>query len=199
MKKLLLFIAVLMFSSTADAQIVSSSSRKVVEVTANRTFKDYDFLSFAFVYGHDKFCPLPASDFLGANVGYTHGFSISNSIPLYVETGANAQFATSDDEYSAYTNNHLCLYVPVRISYRLRYKDFYVAPFAGARVTYNLMRNAFPGRVNKIQGVGEIGLNLGYRRFNLQIAWSKDITNICQSNSIKLSKFMVGLGINIHK
>ena len=85
--------------------------------------------------------------FKGFSVGYDHAFSVSKSIPLFVEAGLGLQYLTykdeEDDEYYSYEDkvNMLSLKVPVSLVYRWDIPGGKVSlmPFAGIALRFNVM------------------------------------------------------------
>lgn len=75
----------------------------------------------------------------GVGLNYLHGFSLSSSLPMYIETGGvfNFNFAKpyslKEDDYEEYTKNlDINLEIPVRYLYRFNIVDqFSIAPYFG--------------------------------------------------------------------
>ncbi|MDE6311436.1 MAG: outer membrane beta-barrel protein [Muribaculaceae bacterium] len=85
----------------------------------------------------------------GIGINYLHGFSLSSSLPMFVEAGLNVNFdfATpySDEdrygrEYEKFTNMNF--QVPVNYSYRFAIMDeFSIAPFIGINFKIHALMN----------------------------------------------------------
>lgn len=98
----------------------------------------------------------------GFGINYIHGFSLSQSTPIFLETGLNANFtfgkANSLDDLSVYADDaeweeplmiagvselsvqNINLQVPVNLVYRISVNDdFSISPFVGINMKLNLM------------------------------------------------------------
>ena len=147
MKKIFTLMAVCAMALAAKAQIVSSSSRKVDIETKNfanynRLYVSYAPMSFSGDWGDD----IPTAG--GVALGWLGGWSVSKTIPLYIESGLNIRYChyskTFDDDYYEYdqTSNFLNLSVPVNISYKYSIpgvNNLSVAPYIGLHLTGNLI------------------------------------------------------------
>ena len=130
MKKLSLIMAGAFLglgASTAMAQDAPS--------TIQRVSVDYDLNTWYPKVGDNIY-------YNGFGVGYNVDFRVSNSLPLYVGTGVNAQFLFhSDDIFETTTYDPVAITlnqtfinfnVPVNVSYRIPVaNNFYMTPFAG--------------------------------------------------------------------
>ena len=87
-----------------------------------------------------------ALSFKGFSVGYDHAFSVSKSLPLFVEAGLGLQYFTykdeEDDEYYSFEDkiSMLSLKVPVSLAYRWDIPGSKVSlmPFAGLTLRFNV-------------------------------------------------------------
>lgn len=202
MKKLISALAVLLISLSANAQIVSSTSKSIKKTTTAQTvyvgYENYSRFSASYASmkysadGHDS----DAMD--GFDLGWDHGYSISNNMPLYLEGGIHGQFNTiSFDNYNDDdTYYHVSVSVPLNLTYRLNVADsgLIVAPFAGINLKGNIVDDACDDDLNRIQCGYQVGLNLGFKALNVQVAYKADITEIAEK--VKTNTFLVGLGIN---
>lgn len=93
MKKIFVFTLMAMFTLATQAQIVSSRSSRV---TTTKTYVENKNWSYIYIqYNPGVFSPKEgdSKSFNGLSLGYNKNFSISNSIPLYLETGLGVQWS----------------------------------------------------------------------------------------------------------
>lgn len=148
MKKILTLIAVCAITIATNAQIVSSSSRSITTEASifsnyTRLFISYTPMSFSGDIG--KLLDTAP----GISLGWTGGWSISRTIPMYVEGGVSMKYnwgkiAEEKDYYYDDKSeiNYLGLIVPISISYKYSIpgtEDLSFAPFAGLHLTGNLL------------------------------------------------------------
>ena len=142
MKKVFLTLAICLLTVASQAQIVSSRSRSITTQAAD--YPDYQRV-------HINYAPVDLggdygkhSDYSlsGIELGYAKGTSISNTMPLYVEYGANLHYAwdSIDDEDETMTLSCLNLNVPVNLVYRYNIGNgMYLAPYAGLHARVNIL------------------------------------------------------------
>lgn len=90
----------------------------------------------------------------GAGINYIHGFSLSQSTPIFIETGINANFGVGStdtkalltDGYDYYSTEielkaqNVNLQVPVNFVYRIAASDdVTIAPYAGLNFKFNIV------------------------------------------------------------
>ena len=90
----------------------------------------------------------------GFSLGYEKGFSIARSLPIFIETGANMQYAfktfdNEDREDAGISSPHyydmkatystLNLKVPVNLAYKLTFGDVSLIPYVGLNFKLNLL------------------------------------------------------------
>lgn len=90
----------------------------------------------------------------GFGINYTHGFGLSQSTPIFIETGINANFGfgstdtqlTFSDGYDDYSGKlelkaqNINLQVPVNFVYRIAASDdVTIAPYAGLNFKFNIV------------------------------------------------------------
>lgn len=88
----------------------------------------------------------------GVGINYIHGFSVSSSLPIFVETGLNLNFGfgsknigakEEEDGYwmqAKYKFQNINLQVPVNFVYRFNVMDdFSIAPYVGLNFKLNLV------------------------------------------------------------
>lgn len=165
MKKIFTIIVACAMTVAASAQIVSSSSRSLIAEeypNYSRIFVSYSPMSFSgdASKGEDNPFGDTASGF---TLGWLGGWSISKTMPLYVEGGLNVKYnhwsdeATDSDSGSDYygswsysetyksSMNFLSLNVPVNLSYKYSLSGvdgLSIAPYIGLHLTGNIIGSA---------------------------------------------------------
>lgn len=143
MRKMKLFIAAAMLAvcGTASAQF-SNSSKSGGSGTG---VTDWNAISFEYAPGNFTYDYEDAKDqsFTGLSLSYTHGFAVSKSAPIFIETGLGVQYSfykeDFEDDESAKLNI-FSLKVPVSFGYQFDLADgkIALAPYAGIDLRYNL-------------------------------------------------------------
>lgn len=151
--KLLAAAALLAVGTSASAQFSNSSSRSARTVSTDgwsTIYVQYNPVSLAF--DDDDYDDV---SFNGFSFGYNHAFSVSKSIPLFVEAGVGLQYATWSDDVTLYGYdeygdfieadgeqkiNLFSLKVPVSLMYKWDIPSSKVSliPFLGVTMRYNL-------------------------------------------------------------
>ncbi len=78
----------------------------------------------------------------GVGIDYIHGFSISKSLPMFIETGANINFNFYGDSGSDWKQNYQNFNIQVPVNYVYRFAlndDFSIAPYLGLNFKVNLL------------------------------------------------------------
>lgn len=153
MKKLTSLVAMLMMVSTsafaqfANAGASSSSSAADTDAWQGVT-ASYNMVKLAYDVDGAK-----DTNLNGFSIGYVKAFSISKSLPLFVETGLNLTYATGEESYSdnwaeggygdisesksEYT--YYGLQVPINLAYKFNVNEkVQVIPFTGLYLKYNI-------------------------------------------------------------
>lgn len=141
MKKFFTLIAVCAVALAANAQIVSSSSRKIT--MAQTEFPNYNrlFISYAPMTLSGDGDSFTAGGFA---VGWLGGWSVSKTAPVYVEGGLNLKYNhySESDDYEKIKLTFLNLNVPINVSYKWNVPNvngLSVAPYVGLHFTYNII------------------------------------------------------------
>ncbi len=176
MKKLFILVACLMaFTSTINAQ---SEGWKGVKASYNIfEMEDCDAIS-AF------------------SIGYVHSFNIVNSLPIFVESGINAIYATGDvEEDVKYTG--IAAEIPVNIGYKIALNDdFSLFPYVGVTGRYNITGKIEVSdeeeKADKFQYGWQVGLNASYNNFNIGASYGADFNEIFEETKTTSIKISVG-------
>ena len=149
MKKFFTLIAVCAMTLAANAQIVSSSSRKITTEVGefpnyNRLYISYSPMSFSTSGDWDS------DDWTASGValGWLGGWSVSKTMPLYVEAGLNLRYNHWSDDWNDYdewgkhSKTFLSASIPVNVSYKYAIPGvdgLSVAPYLGLHLTGNII------------------------------------------------------------
>ncbi len=137
-------------AASASAQFTNTTSS-----TANKGICDYNRIALSYNNTHFGFNEYLGSDnnfnLNGFGVNYIHGFSVSKSLPMFIETGVNFNFEFGStttakehvlDEWmrTKETKQFINMQVPVNFTYRFTITDgVYVAPYAGLNFKLNII------------------------------------------------------------
>ena len=149
MKALKLFIATAFMAMTTGAYAQFTNGKTSSASTVNT--EGWSRISVSYLPSKLKIDTKGADDynFQGFSVGWTKGFNVVKSLPLFVETGAALQFRTSsnsedyDDGYYNYEIserlNVLSLNIPVNLIYKFNVnQDFSIEPMFGIDFRINM-------------------------------------------------------------
>lgn len=170
LSKLLALAAFAAFATTASAQFAKTSGGGngfIVNNTDsyNRIYIDYANMGIGVGFKWDGYTSDAQSEedhinkhipsFHGVKFGYTHGISLTQSFPIFLEIGANLQYnqssksmmsfvyGDSDDSTPSWykvKSQFISIGVPVSLAYKLSFENgFYLEPYAGIGFKYNLL------------------------------------------------------------
>lgn len=192
----------------ANAQIVSSHSNSITYSSSSVGFKNYSRIEFSYApiaWGGDA--GEDADTWTGIKLGYLHGYSLSNNIPLFLEAGANVQYAWySEDNVDAKILN---VNIPINVAYKFFIPNSAVAitPYAGLHIRGNIIgeedndnhrydRDYFDDNdAKRVQLGGQIGVGLDYKALYVGLSYNPQFTEYMK----KLSSysFNITLGVNL--
>lgn len=148
---------------TASAQFSTGGSSSS-HASSQAEIKDYNQIGVSYVNESFKF-DFPEGDDRdnltgnGFGISYTHGFSVTKKLPIYVETGLrfNFNFASEDNSdkdygYEAKTKyQHAALSIPINIAYKFNVTDnFAIKPYLGLNFKFNvIMRQKYESSYNQ--------------------------------------------------
>lgn len=147
--KSLIVVCAMLCSATVSAQFTTGG--KSVGASTDETA---DYNQFGVAYTNETFSydfPKGYDDDDTYNIGtngfslrYLHGFSVSKSLPMFVETGLNLNFNFGSVDYynddSTAKYQFAALAVPVNFAYRFKVNESVtIKPYLGLNVKFNLM------------------------------------------------------------
>lgn len=204
MKKFILLVVITIIATAANAQTQSGVN------------SDYNQISLSFMSTTLNVDGYSTQASEGAAMEYKHGFSISSTIPLYVEAGAQLSFFPGkvDDDVLDGKLNLFRINVPVSVAYKFtlpKNNSFWIKPYAGLDFIGNCMYKEDAWHWDKdytkaIQGGWHIGVNVGYQSINLGVKYARDFTDLYSKNfekgydlidyafGVQTSNFLVSIG-----
>lgn len=158
-KLVLLVVLVTSFALNATAQFSNNGYSSSVTVQDNSDwntiYAEWNPGSINYKHKSSKYDYTDGS-FNGFSLGYSHAFSLSANIPIYLETGVAGQYAfksyTEDDE-DGWELKHslLSLKVPVNVMYKFNLNEIVsIIPFFGISIRGNLI-----GKIKEIEPYDE--------------------------------------------
>lgn len=146
MKNLKLYVSacLLACSTMASAQFTTGNAGGGATTSAadtegwSKIYASYDPMTVEYDWEGAK-----DGDFTGISFGFAKGFSISQSMPLFVEAGLGISYAwnSEDYDYEESKMSLLSLKVPVNLTYKFAIpnSNIVIAPYAGISMRFNLM------------------------------------------------------------
>lgn len=158
----------------------------------------------------------------GFSIGYTHGFSISKKLPLFIETGVKFSLGIHSDseryydDYEDYgfkatvTEKLASLSVPVNVAYKYSINDqFSIKPYLGLNVKVNVLGsttykvdheketmnwydNDNDGYFKRFQMGWHIGVGAQYSKYYLGLDYGTDFIKL--ADEISSGTFNLTLG-----
>lgn len=210
-KNLFLTLAAMLLTSlfsTATAQIVGSRTTAITKEVVAPTIEKYSrfgvsYLGVGAVSSDDS-----QSIFDGFSIDYISGIPLSNSLPLYLEIGANLDLGFKSD--NDVNTMYLAANVPFNITYKFKISDnFAIAPYAGLGVkVIGLCFSSYQGETADFMSSDEmgdyvwnrfhinwrVGANIEFGKVYLGVTYGSDFTEIITSSESHLTRFSVGLG-----
>lgn len=217
MKNFKLFLAacLLGLATAANAQFANSSAASVSE---NNDAWDGIRVSYnLFAIEDDGFDE--DLDKIGAfEFGYVKAFSISSTMPLFLETGASLLWASGDlfDKYDLKISAELMsINIPVNLAYKFDIKEgMSIVPYAGLLLRYNIsgemeydmtaygqgkvkldMFDEDEGDGDRIQYGLQIGARLDFNKFNVGVSYGFDMNEIMDDTKTNKIAFTVGFAL----
>ena len=215
MKNFKLFLAacLLGLATAANAQFANSSAASVSE---NNDAWDGIRVSY-------NLFAIEADDLLGDDldkigafeIGYVKAFSISSTMPLFLETGASLLWAKGDlfdDQGLKLSMDMMSINIPVNLAYKFDIKEgMSFVPYAGLFLRYNLsgeteasqygnkvtsdMFDEDEGDGDRIQYGLQIGARLDFNKFNVGVSYGFDINEIMDDTKTNKIAFTVGFAL----
>lgn len=150
--KILMMAGALAVATPAFAQFSNASAGGNRSTGGTSMVKDcapYDRVTLSYSYNKGEIDIKGADDltYNGVAIDYIHGFSLSKTLPLFIETGIGADFGfyrDSPDEEESYsettiTGTAISFSVPVNVAYKFNVNpDFSIHPYLGLNFKLNV-------------------------------------------------------------
>lgn len=206
MKSIKLLVAAVMLAvgTSASAQFTNTSnggSSTVANTDGWSTFYvQYNPISLD-IDGEEE-------DFTGFTIGMNKAFSISNSSPLFLETGVGLQYATYDE--NDLKINLFSAKVPLNFIYnwQLPNSSISIAPYAGAMLRFNISGKAeyddedldlfdedemYGDEWKRFQIGWQIGVNARFNdKFLVGVSYGGDFSEIAEETKVKTTSITLG-------
>lgn len=206
MKKIIITAFAALFSLGISAQLISSN-------TMTRTVKKSNSYN-RWAIGYNSVSIGDADAMSGVSLSWAKGFSVSQTTPLYVETGLTALYASKSEtveyddghyyEEMKVDNKFAALTVPVNLVYKYEITDgLKLTPYAGLYFRGNIYGSTdddyeefdwFSDGDGKRFNFGyQIGVGMEYKKLYVGLGYAGDLNEI--SDGSKVSTFNVSVGI----
>ena len=227
-KTLIISIFTVSCALPTAAQFANSGNNAASSATPRRTvaISPYDRVSVSYVNTNLANDAKGADDISlnGVGLDYIHGFSLSKSFPLYLETGVKATLSffsredcewyniwndDADDKDYKTTFQTLSAAIPVNLAYKftLSNGDVSIVPYLGLHFKLNLMargkevydpeygdKGDKDACFKRFQMGWHIGAGLNYRQLYIGLSYGTDFMELCKK--VNTSTFSVNVGYN---
>lgn len=165
--KFLLVVCLLGMAATASAQFANAKGSS--NSASSSALENWQSIKVSYLPASFKGDGGGDIGFKGAMVSYQKGFAVSQSIPLFVETGLGFSWIGGEIEDTGIDLNFFSLNVPVNFGYKHAFSDkVSVAPFVGITLRGNLFGNyKYEGESLNAFDKDEVGEELQVKRFNI--------------------------------
>lgn len=127
------------------------------------------------------------------SVGYVHSFNVVESLPIFVEGGLNAIYASGDVEDGVkYTG--IAAEIPVNVGYKVALNDdFSLFPYVGVTGRYNIKGEIEDvDDADKFQYGWQVGVTANYSNYNIGVSYGADLNEIFEETKTTSIKISVG-------
>lgn len=215
----LLVVALMAVSAPAFAQFANSGSSSSADTEDyNRVGISYENFTLSPDYDDAENTGLN-----GVGVSYIHGFSVSSTLPIFVETGAKftAAFKNENggdyyDEDAEVKTTYLNIAVPVNVAYKFAVGEgMSIQPYLGLNLKFNLVakqkmsfdeapeddesidffdKDDVDNTWKRFQLGWHIGAGLNYNQFYVGLSYGTDFIKI--HKRVNTGTFSIGVGYN---
>ncbi len=212
--KVILAAALLTVSAPAFAQFANSGNSSSADTEDyNRVGITYENLNIS-PKGGDGF------GLNGFGINYIHGFSVSSTLPIFVETGLkySANFHSESEEMSGddldVKTTFMSLSVPVNVAYKFAVGDgMSIQPYLGLNLKLHLMgkqKYSYDGESESVNVFDKddmdgdawkrfqlgwhIGAGFNYNQFYVGLSYGTDFIKIAEK--VNTGTFSLGVGYN---
>ena len=164
-------------------------------------------LTYSPVYTNVSIGGVESKESLTNNAGgisYVHGFRLSSRIPLYLETGAAWRYGPESNHWEL-----MRISIPAVVTYRFTLGQrgkIKISPYTGLNFAINPINKSHriagfeAGSYDEstFQLGWQLGGNFTFNRFNVQVGYTFDFTNLCESkyrDDYKINSGALTLGV----
>ena len=221
MKKIFVLAVMAMFTLASQAQIVSSRSSRVTTTTTQKNYENFSTIYLQYNPITMKYDDGDSETLTGVSLGFNHAFSLSQSVPLYLEPGIGLQYAflSKDKERRKDKWNMFSAKIPVSLLYKfdIANSEFSIVPNAGIDFRVNIIgkykREYTDGsgsdksyklfseddmkgdKWNRFQVGWHVGVNFMYaNKFLLGASYGTDFSKMADEDNLKARTFSLTLG-----
>lgn len=148
-----------------------------------------------------------ASGYIGGSFNYTHGFSLSSRLPIYLETGGALSYVGKDVNGNGWDTGYGTIEVPVNATYRLTLPSSSIVfyPSLGLNFKGNIVGSSNMSRdtqewfndydFKRFQLGWQLGVGMEYKKLFLGISFGTDFVQI--GKKVNTNTLAVSFGLNI--
>lgn len=212
--KYYLSVCLLACSTMASAQFANSGSNSTIGTTTN-TAETWSGLRVSYkpitMEMDDE-----EEDMTAFSIDYVFSFKLSETTPLFLETGIGYQYASWDESYDEESMEIMLhsLNIPLNVGYKHQFNnDISIMPFAGINLRGNLVGNMvyeddyydeeeevdlfddddMDDPWKRFQIGWQIGVGLNFNKFYAGISYGGDFSEIADEVKLKSTSITVGL------
>lgn len=214
--KYYLSVCLLACSTMASAQFANSGSNSTIGTTTNSTAETWSGLRVSYK-------PITMEiddeeeDMTGFSIDYVFSFKLSETTPLFLETGIGYQYASWDESYDDESMEIMLhsLNAPLNIGYKHQFNnDISIMPFAGINLRGNLVGSMvhelgdyydneeeeadlfddddMEDPWKRFQLGWQIGIGLNFNKFYAGISYGGDFSEIAEDTKLKNTSLTIG-------
>ena len=203
--KYLLVVCLLGMASTMSAQFVNTSSSGSTNSGSDATSWQGLRISYhpVSVNGDEG----GDISFSGASIGYAKSFSVSNSAPLFIETGANVSWVGGEVEDTDVKLNMFSVNVPVNFGYKFSLgNNNGIFPYVGLTLRGNIVGkmkyddesvDVFKGenKWKRFQIGWQIGVGANFNTFYVGASYGTDFSDIFEDAKVAMPSISIGFNM----
>ena len=213
--KYYLSVCLLACSTMASAQFANSGSNSTIGTTTTSTAETWSGLRVSYkpitMEMDDE-----EEDMTAFSIDYVFSFKLSETTPLFLETGIGYQYASWDESYDEESMEIMLhsLNIPLNVGYKHQFNnDISIMPFAGINLRGNLVGNMvyeddyydeeeevdlfddddMDDPWKRFQIGWQIGVGLNFNKFYAGISYGGDFSEIADEVKLKSTSITVGL------
>jgi hypothetical protein len=220
--KSILTVVMMALSVCAYAQFANSGSSSS-GLSLSSSTDDYARFQIGYVtsnYKYDGKTIDGMDSFNGVTAGVIYGKNINQSMPLFLEYGANLTWLNWNDSEDDWEDkwNIVNIAVPVNLAYKIGFgnDNFSIVPFAGINFKVNLVSKekeeedgdsetwdwfdkkdvGSDFQWNRFQLGGQIGIGINYKQLYIGYQFQVDFMELAKKTKMPTNSIILGISIN---